>query len=148
MNKYLLLLILSVLSFGMVSCDDDEDVTPIDIPLIAGTWEVVDQGNQNVFEREFILNITSSQIHEGYGGYKGYITILDRVFTWSCLEVENHQPLLEVVFQGELDSDDPWAGDHFYKITKLNDSHMWWQVNTKGDNSTIKFKRRTDLQIE
>ena len=73
MNKYLLLLILPFLSFGMVSCDDDEDVTPIDIPLIAGTWEVVDQGNQNVFEREFILNITSSQIHEGYGGYKGYI---------------------------------------------------------------------------
>lgn len=74
--------------------------------------------------------------------------IHDRVFTWQSLEVENHQPLLEVVFQGELNSDDPWAGDYFYKITKLTDSHMWWQVNTKGDNSTIIFKRRTDLQIE
>lgn len=158
MNKYLLLLILPFLSFGMISCDDEEDVTPMDFNLFAGTWEVVDQGNQDVFKREDILNITSSQIHEGYGGYKGYINtyflkydgtpIHDRVFTWYSLEVENHQPLLEVVFQGELDSDDPWAGDYFYKITKLTDSHMWWQVRTKGDNSTIKFKRRTDLQIE
>lgn len=158
MNKYLLLLILPFLSFGIVSCDDDEDVTPMDFNLFAGNWEVVDQGNQNVFERQFILNITSSRINESYGGYKGYITTYlltfndipkhDRVFTWSCLEMENHQPMLEVVFQGELDSDDPWDGNYFYKITKLTDSHMWWQVNTNGDNSTIKFKRRTDLQFE
>uniref|UniRef100_UPI0025B74E0E hypothetical protein n=1 Tax=Bacteroides caecimuris TaxID=1796613 RepID=UPI0025B74E0E len=27
-------------------------------------------------------------------------------------------------------------------------THMWWQVNTNGDNSTIKFRRRNDIHID
>lgn len=152
MKKSLLLLILPLLFMLLSGCDDEEDVTPIDLNLFAGTWEVVDQGNQILLERNCILNITSSQIHEGFVGYQGYITtyfiavdstpIHDRVFTWSIREVEDHQPLLDVVYQGELDSDDLWAGNYHYKITKLTDTHMWWQVSTNGDNSTIKFSRR------
>lgn len=158
MNRYLLLLIFPILSFGLMGCDDEDDIKPIDLNLFAGTWEVVVQGEQTVFEREDILHITSSQIHEGYGGYRGYITtyflryddtpIHDRVFSWSIREVDNHQPLLDVVYQGELDSDDIWDGNYYYKITKLTDTHMWWQVNTNGDQSTIKFRRRNDIQIE
>lgn len=120
--------------------------------------EVVDQGNQKVFERDCILDITSAQIYEGYGGYQGYITTYfltvagipkhDRVFTFSILEVENNQPLLDVSFQGELDSDDVWAGNYPYKIIKLTDTDMWWQVNTNGDKSIIKFRHRNDIQIE
>lgn len=159
MNKYLLFLILPFLSFIMTGCDDsDEDVKPINLDLFAGTWEVVSQGDQDIFEWEDILHITSAQIHEGFGGYQGYITTYflasdgtprhDRVFTWSIREVENHQPLLDVVFQGELDSDDIWAGEYHYKIIKLTDTHMWWQVDTNGDNSIIKLRRRTDINIE
>lgn len=155
MNKYLLFMILPLLSFVMTGCNHDEDAGPKDLSLLAGNWEVVAQGDQNVFKREDILNITSAQINEGYGGYQGYITtyfltatgitIHDRVFTWSVRETENHQPLLDVALQGELDNEDPWAGNYYYKITKLTDAHMWWQVNTNGDNSTIMFKRRDDI---
>ncbi len=160
MNKYLFLLILPLLSFVMAGCDDDDDlyVEPIDLGHLSGTWEVVDQGNQNVFERGTLLNIKSARIHEGFGGYQGYITTYfltvdgaqrhDRVFTWSIREVENNQPLLNVVFRGELDSDDLWAGEYSYKIIKLNDTHMWWKVNTIGDKSTIMFRRRNDIQID
>lgn len=158
MNKYLLLLILPLLSFSLIGCDDEDDVQSINLDLFAGTWEVVNQGEQNVFEREDILNITSSQIHEGYGGYKGNITtyflkyddtaIHDRTFTWSVREVENNQPLLDVVYQGELDSDDTWICNYSYKITKLTYTHMWWQVNSNGNNSTIMFRHRNDINIE
>ena len=160
MNKYLLLFILPFLSFVMVGCNDNEDdvVFAPKLELFGGTWEVVDQGNQKVFERDCILDITSAQNYEGYGGYQGYITTYfltvagipkhDRVFTFSILEVENNQPLLDVSFQGELDSDDVWAGNYPYKIIKLTDTDMWWQVNTNGDKSIIKFRHRNDIQIE
>lgn len=159
MNKYLLLLILPLLSFVMVGCDDDkDDVIAPDLTLFAGNWEVVDQGNQEIFARNCILEIKSRQIYEGYGGYQGsittcYLTVTgiprhDRVFTWSIREVENHQPLLDVVFQGELDNDDIWAGEYPYKIIKLTETQMWWQINTIGDNSTIKFRRRNDIHLE
>ena len=72
----------------------------------------------------------------------------NKVFSWSIREVENNQPLLDVVYHGELDSDDTWNGNYYYKITKLTDTHMWWQVNTNGDNSTIKFRRRNDIHID
>lgn len=159
MNKYILLLILPLLSLVVIGCDDDkDDVIAPDLTLFAGIWEVVDQGNQEVFARNCILDIKSRQIYEGYGGYQGSITTYfltvdgiprhDLVFSWSIRYVENHQPLLDVVFQGELDSDDPWAGNYPYKIVELTDTHMWWQVNTKGDNSTIKLRRRNDINIE
>lgn len=159
MNKYLLLLIMPLLSIVMAGCDDDkDDVIAPDLTLFAGTWEVVSPGGQKVFGYNEILDITSARIHEGYGGYQGYINTYllpasgipkhDRVFTWSIREVDNHQPLLDVVLQGELDSDDPWAGNYPYKIIKLTDTHMWWQVNTNGDNSIIKLRRRTDITIE
>lgn len=159
MNKYLLLLILPFLSLTMVGCDDDkDDMTAPDLTLFAGTWEVVSPGDQKIFGYNEILCITSSQIHEGHGGYEGYINTYlftatgipkhDRVFTWSIREVENQQPLLDVVCQGELEGDDPWTGNYTYKIIKLTDAHMWWQFNTNGDNSTIMLKRRNDIHIE
>ena len=73
MNKYLLLLLVPLLSFTLTGCDDEDDVKLINLDLFAGTWEVVDQGNQELLERNCILNITSSQIHEGFGGYQGFI---------------------------------------------------------------------------
>lgn len=60
MNKYLLLLLLPLLSFTLIGCDDEEDVIAPDLKLFAGTWEVVVQEDQNVFERADILHITSS----------------------------------------------------------------------------------------
>ena len=159
MNKFILLIIIPLLSLALIGCNDENDeIKPMDLRPFAGAWEVVDQGNQVLLERGCIVDITSSQIFEGYGGYQGYFTTYsisddgvathDRVFTWSIREVENHRPLLDVVYQGELDSDDPWAGNYQYKIIKLTDSEMSWQVNTIGDHSVIKFIRRNDIQIE
>lgn len=155
MKKYLFLFIIPLLSLGLVSCDDDDDdVKPMNPDLLAGVWEVEDQGSQEVFDRNCILNITTSPELTGgsYGGYQGiietsYLTVEgfavhDKVYSWSIREVENHQPLLDLVLQGMLDSSDLWEGNYFYKITKLTDSQMWWQVNTVSDNSIIKFRRR------
>lgn len=155
MNKYLLLFLLPLLSFTLTGCDDDEDAKPMDLRLFAGTWDVVDQGNQEVFNKGSILEITSSEINEGFGGYQGYMTtylqpvggapVHDRVFTWAIREVENHKPLLDVVLEGELDSEDIWAGDYYYRITGLDRNEMQWQVNTNGDNSIIRFRRHSDI---
>lgn len=159
MNKYLLLLILPLLSLVMSGCDDNkDDVVAPDLTLFAGIWEVVSPGEQKVFGWNEILQITFAGTFEGNESYKGYINTYlltalgtpkhDRVFTWSIREAERHQPLLDVVYQGELDSDDPWAGNYPYKIVKLTDTHMWWQVYTNGDNSIIMLKRRNDINIE
>jgi len=131
MNKFPLLLILPFLSLVMAGCDDDkDDVIAPDLSLFAGNWEVVDQGNQKVFARNCILDIKSGQIHEGYGGYQGYITTYflsasgtlrhDRVFSFSIREVEKYKPLLDVEFLGELDGNDQsdsydlWDGNYSY----------------------------------
>jgi len=160
MNKFLLLLIVPLLSFCLMGCEDDKETKPMDLSLLADTWEVVDQGNQEVFEKDCIIDVTVSpdQTDGAYGGYHGFITTYylsadgtpahDKVYGWSIREVENHNPLLDMVFKGDLDSDNPWEGQYFYKITKLTYADMWWQVNTNGDNSTIKFRRRTDLRAD
>lgn len=158
MNRYIILLILPLLSFIMTGCDDSaEDVKPINLDIFTGTWQVVDQGNQNVLPRACILNIVSSQIHEGFVGYQGYVTTFfltvdgtpkhDKVFTWTIQEEEGKQPLLNLAYQGDLDSDDIWDGDYPFKIVKLTDTFMWWQVNTIGDNSIVKLRRHADINL-
>ena len=74
MNKYLLLLILSLLSLVMTGYDvNQDDVVAPDLTLFAGTWEVVSPGEQKVFGWNEILYISSARPFEGYGGYQGYI---------------------------------------------------------------------------
>lgn len=160
MNRYVLFLMATLLSFGLFGCgdDDDEDMTPIVLDLLGGTWEVVSQGDQDIFHWEEILDISSSQIHEGYGGYQGSIDTYfltsdgsqrhDRTFTWTCLEMENYQPILDVVHQGDLDGDDASAGNYHYKIIKLTPTHMWWETTSTGRDNIIKFKRRDDIRTE
>lgn len=150
----------TLLSFGLSGCgdDDEEEMTPIVLGLFGGTWEVVSQGDQDIFHWEEILDISSSQIHEGYGGYKGSIDTYflasdgsprhDQTFTWTCLEEENYQPLLGVVHQSDLDGDDASPRNYHYKIIKLTPTHMWWQTTSTGHDNIIKFKRRDDIRIE
>lgn len=66
MNKVLLFLLLSLLSFGFASCNDD-DVEIMDLNLLAGQWEVVSQAP----ERNCIYDITTApDLTEGtYGGH-------------------------------------------------------------------------------
>ena len=74
MNKFLLLLILPLLSIVTSGCDDNkDDVVAPDLTLFAGTWEVVSPGEQKVFGWNEILHISSARPFEGYGGYQGYI---------------------------------------------------------------------------
>lgn len=72
MNKYLLLLILPLLSLVMSGCDDNkDDVVAPDLTLFAGIWEVVSPGEQKVFGWNEILNIYSARPFERYGDYNG-----------------------------------------------------------------------------
>ena len=154
MKRYFVYLMLSLLSFGLISCEDKEDVDVFDLNLFGGIWEVVDEGTQDNLGRGCILDISISTDHseEVYGGYKGsavsfYLTVggrplHDKVYSWSILRMENDFPLLELILQEELESDDLWDGYYIYKITKLTDSHMWWQLRSNGNNTTIKFRHR------
>lgn len=157
MKNLLLLLIFPFLTFSLISCDDEDDVTSTNLDLLAGTWEVVESDIDN---RGCIYEIKTAPGHtEGmYGGYYGTITtyylsvagnpIFDKEYNWSSRYLDNYQPLIDLTLTGELDSEDPWAGSYYYKITKLTDTHMWWKDNSNGNNGIIKFKRRTDIHIE
>lgn len=151
---------LSILSFGLVSCEDKEEVHIPDLDLLDGIWEVVDEGTQDNLLRGCFLDmsITTDPTDNAYGGYEGnansfYLTatdvsLQDKFYSWSILRIENNIPLLELILQDQLDSDDLWEGYYIYRIIKLNDTHMWWQLRSNGNNSTIKFRRRKDIQVE
>ena len=154
---YIGLLIMSFVSLGLTtSCGGEEDdVRPMDLLLMEGVWEVMDQGSQDVFERGCLIDITfSSEMAEG--AYHGYITafylasggtpVHDKVYGWSIRGVENHLPLLDLVLLGEADGDNQWEGNYYYRIIRLSDSYMWWQGNSNGDSSTVKFRRHPDIQ--
>ncbi len=155
-NKVVIYLILPILAFVLTSCDNDKDVRAIDLKLIDGVWEVVDEGNQDVFFRGCFLNLSTSQDQSNgtHGSICGIITTFyltatgrplhDKVYSWSIRNMENDLPLLDLVLQGELDSDDQWEGN--YTVTKLTDTHMWWQGRSNEDHSTIKFRRCTDIK--
>lgn len=157
MKKILFFLIFPFLTFSLISCDEEDDVTPTNLDRLAGTWEVVESDFDN---RGCIYEIkTAPDRTEGtFGGYYGTITtyyfavagnpIFDKEYNWSSRYVENYQPLLELTLTGELDSEDPGDGCSHYKITKLTDTHMWWKDNSNGGNGIIKFRRRTDINIE
>lgn len=147
--------ILVILSFVMTGCDDKHDLKPIDIELMPGVWEVVVQGNQDVFERGCYLDIalsTESSIAEQHGYITTYYltasgnVLHDEVYSWSIRESDSSQPLLDLVFQGMLDSDDPWEEYYYYRIVRLSESHMWWKGNSVGDDSIIKLRRRNDIR--
>lgn len=40
MNKFLFSLLLSLISFGIAGCSDEDDVEIIDLNLLAGQWEI------------------------------------------------------------------------------------------------------------
>lgn len=150
-------LILGILSIIITGCDDKEDLKSIDLRLMPGIWEVVVQGEQDVFIRGCCLDIKEST-EPSTADHHGYISTFyltatdhilhDKVYSWSIRESDSGQPALDLVFQGMLDSDVPWDGNCFYRIVKLTESHMWWKGNSVGDDSTIKFRRRTDIQME
>ncbi|MDE6390977.1 MAG: hypothetical protein K2L26_06140, partial [Duncaniella sp.] len=75
MNKFLLLLIVTLLSLGLVGCEDDKETKPMDLSLLTGTWEVGDQGTQDVLEKDCILEISvsHSQTEGALGGHQGSI---------------------------------------------------------------------------
>lgn len=160
MDKYLVYLMLSLFSFLLISCEDKEEAHIPDLALLDGIWEVVDEGTQDNLLRGCFLDmsISTGPADSAYGGYEGnavtfYLTVggmplRDKVYSWSILRIENNLPLLELILQDELDSDDLWDGYYIYKITQLTDTHMWWQIRSNGNNSIIKFKRRTDIQVE
>lgn len=157
MNKYFVYLMLSVLSFGLISCKDNEEDHIFDFDLLYGIWEVVDEGTQDNLGRGCLLDMSNStdltdRDYEGRA-VSFYITVggkplRDKIYNWSILRMENDFPLLELVLQDELESDDLWDGYYLYKITKLTDSHMWWQLQSNGNNTIIKFRHRADVKGE
>ncbi len=154
-TKHLLLLIIFLLSFGLVSCDDKDDASPVDLQFFDGVWEVVDQGSQNVLLRGCFLDIAP---YYAEGPLQGRITtfymtvggaiVHDKAYYWNVRRYGNELPLLDLTWQADIDSDDLWDGNYFYTITLLNDTHMCWQVRSNGDQSTVKFRRRTDITLD
>ena len=163
MKKYIWFLILPFIALALTACDKD-DVTPMNLDLLAGTWEVVVQGSQNVFTRQDYLDIITSPepIHGSYGGLQGNILtylltatgrpIHDKAYSWTITEMEGNYPLLDVVFEAEADSDNNADAGHTggnkysYKIIRLDDSYMWLQVNTNDKDNVIRFHRRTIVE--
>lgn len=140
-------------AFVLTGCDDHEDeIYPSQTfeRYIAGQWEQIDGPDRGCI---YDITIATNPSEGTYGYVYGQITtyyltiggtpIYDKEFSWSVREIENHYPLLDLIFTGELDGDDASSGDYHYKIIKIDDSFMWWQTTT-GDNSILKFKRRTD----
>lgn len=150
-------LIPGILSIILTGCDDKDDLKPIDLTLMPGIWEVVVQGDQDVFNRGCYLDLKESN-EPSTADHHGYISTFyltatdnilhDGVYCWSLRESDSSQPALDLVFQGRLDSDVPWDGNCYYRIIKLTESHMWWKGNSVGDDSIIKLRRRTDINVE
>lgn len=150
MNKPILILLFIIFISLLSNCKEEEDLNHVDINLFTGTWEVVDSDNP---ERGCIYEITTSSdlTVNKYDGYHGkiityYLTatgnqLYDKEYNWSIRYMENHQLLLDLTLVGELDSENSWSGNHYYKVIKLTSSVMWWQSDTNGDNTTIKFHR-------
>lgn len=67
MNKFLLSLLLPLISFGIAGCSDEDDEEIIDMNLLAGQWAVVSQTP----ERNCIYDITAApDLTEGtYGNH-------------------------------------------------------------------------------
>ena len=157
MKKLLGLLFTMLFSFTMFGCDKEEDEILQDLRLIDGVWEVTYDGDQDVFLRGCCLDISTAP-QANFGSLRGNITtfyltatdnkLYDKAYSWSIREIEKHQALIDVVFMGDLDSNDLKEGYYNYEIVKLNGTHMWWQVNTGIDNVIIMFKRRTDISLE
>ncbi len=134
-----------------------EDVKPFDLNLFDGNWEVVVSDDEDLFGRCFFLEIASdSNKKEGEGNVKsGIITtylltatgikFYDKEYSWVIRETDKGDLLLSLKLEGELDSDEPWAGSYFFKITRLDNTHMWWQAYSNGSSCTIKMYRRTDI---
>lgn len=150
MKKLFWLLVAPIVSFLLIGCDKEDEVKPMDLQLLDGVWEVVVEGDQDVFRIGCCLDISTAPQGD-YGGPSGSITtffltatdnkIYDKVYSWRVSEIENHQPLLNVIFWGDLDGLNSMESNYNYKIIKLNDTHMWWQVNADDGNSIIMFKR-------
>lgn len=155
MKKLLLLFLIPILSLTLTGCNDGEDDKPIDLCLFDGVWEVVYQGNQDNFHIGEFLEVSTNN-RQIYGGTEGsimtfFLTATDVVFhdkeyRWNLSEIDHHRPLLKVVYQGDLDSDNQEIEHYEYRIIKLTDKHMWWKFEEK-DYSIIKLRRRRDIHL-
>ncbi len=146
-------IIFFIASLFITGCSK-EDVEPFDLHLFDGNWEVTVTDDSEVFGRNCILEITyepersewltMGRIATFYINGVG-VKFYDKEYSWGIRQTDNGEILLSLELKGLLDSDKTWAGNYFYKITKLNDTHMWWQAYSDGNSGTIKMRRRTDL---
>lgn len=148
-----LVIIFFIASLFITGCDK-EDVKPFDLNLFDGNWEVTVTDESDVFGRNCILEISyepersewlkMGRIDTYYINGVG-IKFYDKEYSWCIRQTDNGELLLSLELEGLLDSDEPWAESYFYRITKLNDTHMWWQAYSDGNSGTMKMHRRTDL---
>ena len=157
MNKYLLLLIIPVLSILTMGCDNEkedqnEDLTPVDLALLPGIWQIEGQDAWNEFSPDCILDINtkSDNTNAAYGAPCGSIATYptsgdgryyhDKIYSWTVTHVENHQPIIELVVRAYLDGPESDEYTSSYRIIKLTDTQMSWQSNAPKDNTIINFR--------
>ena len=152
MKKLLYILLLQAIALALASCDDDS-CEPIDTKLIIGQWEVVSQDSP---ERTCIYDFAPQGENTWSWGTLTtyYLTVSgnpvhDKAYSWHISDPKNGDTVhLEIVFQGDLDSDDQWENTDFFIVEKLNSTQMVLRRNTVGDSHTrIKFIRRNDLTL-
>lgn len=153
---FCIFIIVFIVSTFFTGCNK-ENVKPIELHFLDGNWEVVYTDNQEVLGIFSILEITTESNNSEGGGCikRGKITtyyansfgtkFYDKVFKWKIYESEEGELSLNLELESELDSESLLDDNYFYKIIRLNDTHMWWQPFSNGDQGTVKMRRRTDL---
>ncbi|MCM1142977.1 MAG: hypothetical protein NC453_30805 [Muribaculum sp.] len=161
MKKIVNLLLLSLLAFVVVSCDDKEDDKPtILLNYLAGSWEVVYSDNRECPSIYDITAESSSLPSAGSVGYNGTLTTFyftvdhslkrDKTYSWKIVAVEDvYYPLIELVWVTDIDAnnEDTPADRFYYRIEELTPNKMRWHISSAaGKDETIIFERRTDSE--
>ncbi len=149
MKKSILLLLSSLFTVALNSCDEERDV--MNTKLIRGQWEVVSPISS---EYTHVYYFTTQNEHTfSWGTLTTYYIskadnpILEKVYDWSVSDPDNYNPVyLDITLKDEPDSDDTWTNSDFYIVEKLTPSEMVLKKNEVGDSNTrIKLLRNNDL---
>lgn len=149
MRKFLFISLLAVFVFAFSACNDDDDV--MDTKLIKGQWEVMsDASGQNAYIYDFT---TPGENTWSWGTLTTYFLtpdgeqIHDKVYDWHVSDPRNSSPVyLDIIFQGDLDTEDSWEKTEYFIVEKLTAAEMVLKKADSGDSEQkITLRRRTDL---
>lgn len=153
MKKFLFLLLVSLLTFTLTSCNDDDDtMDTIDTHLIKGIWEV-EQTDHPDYTCIYQFS-TQSENTWSWGTLTQYYlntigeTIHNKIYDWHVSDPNNSDMVyLDITLKGDVDSEDEWENTERYIVEKISTKEMILKSCMVGDTKTrIRLLRRNDLQ--